>query len=168
MSKKTKTALQITPQNILPAKNEALESLTAWIEAYFRFEVTTLESSQKEQRRDLKTFLEFVFQKNGDDRVGGWTPRLTQAFKAALQKETKANGTRRRSDRTVNRILATVKTFSKWVHRHRPFPLGDPNPKTQVAADCQPLGHRAGHYTGRAAPNSRCRRLADNHWRIVA
>ena len=37
--------------------------------------------------------------------------------------------TARRSDRTVNRMTAHLKTFAKWIHQHRPFPLGQPMAK---------------------------------------
>jgi integrase len=38
--------------------------------------------------------------------------------------------------RTINRMVAHLKTFSKWVHKLRPFPLGDPMEKLRTA----PLG----------------------------
>jgi len=34
--------------------------------------------------------------------------------------------------RTVNRILAHLKTFSKWIHKLRPFPLSDPMAKMKL------------------------------------
>ena len=49
-----------------------------------------------------------------------------------MQKEVKADGTKRRSDRTINRMLATIKTLAKWIHKHRPFPLGDPTSKLKL------------------------------------
>ncbi len=57
------------------------------MEAYFRVEVTTLESSQSVQRRDLALFLSFMVQEVGSDDRAQWTPRLSQAFKVALQKQ---------------------------------------------------------------------------------
>ncbi len=35
-------------------------------------------------------------------------------------------------DRTINRILAHLKTFSKWIHKLKPFPLGDPMEKIKL------------------------------------
>lgn len=125
-------ALQITPPNKLAEQNQALTSLAAWMAAYFQYEVTTLPSSQKEQQRDLKLFLEYVIEENGDDRIDGWSPRLTQSFKIHLQAQKKKDGTRRRSDRTVNRILAHLKTFAKWVHKFRAFKLGEPTARLKL------------------------------------
>jgi integrase len=36
---------------------------------------------------------------------------------------------RRLSDRTINRVIAHLKTFSKWIHKLKPFALGDPMAK---------------------------------------
>jgi len=49
----------------------------------------------------------------------------------SLRKEVKEHGGRRYSDKTINRVIAHLKTFSKWVHKLLPFPLGDPMSKLQ-------------------------------------
>ncbi len=62
--------------------------------AYFEFEVTTMASSQKVQRRDLASFLNFMLAEVGNDKLPNWTPRLSQAFKTWLQNETLGENTR--------------------------------------------------------------------------
>ncbi len=109
------------------------DSLAAWIEAYFRFEVTTSESSQVVQRRDLGRFLAFMQMEEGSDERERWTNRLSRAFVDALRKELTGEGRRRYSDRTIARVVAHLKTFSKWVHKLRPFPLGNPMEKIRAA-----------------------------------
>jgi hypothetical protein len=42
-----------------------------------------------------------------------------------LQRE-KVEGRCRWNDWAVNRVMAHLKTFSKWIHKLRPYPLGDP------------------------------------------
>ena len=54
---------------------------------------------------------------------------MSRAFVDALRSEVKEEGGRRWSDRTVNRIVAHLKTFAKWIHKLRPFPLGNPTEK---------------------------------------
>ncbi len=49
-----------------------------------------------------------------------------------LQGLKKENGQRRFGDRTINRILAHMKTFAKWIHKLRPFPLGNPMEKIRT------------------------------------
>ena len=93
-----------------------------------RCEVTTSERSQQEQRRDLQRFLDFLFESLGSDELQRWTPRVSRAFVDHLRKERKGEE-RRWSDRTINRMLAHLKTFAKWIHKHRAFPLGDPMAK---------------------------------------
>lgn len=69
-----------------------------------------------------------------------WLPRLSKAFQEHLRQDPVRlrykNGEiveRRHSDRTINRILAHLKTFSKWIHKHRPCPLGDPMEKLKLS-----------------------------------
>ena len=120
MPQTVKKALQNTLRNELGSNlvvvNRKIESVATWIAAYFEFEVTTMASSQKVQRRDLASFLNFMLAEVGNDKLPNWTPRLSQAFKTWLQNETLEN-TRRWNDGTVNRVLAHLKTFTKWVNK---------------------------------------------------
>ncbi len=111
----------------LPANSA--ESLLWWVEQYFKFEVTTAASSQAVQRRDLALFIRYVMEESGSDAVRSWTPRLSRSFQDSLRKQIevrKEKTVRRFSDRTINRVIAHLKTFSKWIHKLKPFPLGDP------------------------------------------
>mgnify|MGYP001794551102 CR=1 FL=1 len=132
MSKKPSKTIQNTLQNKLASVSGSESRLRSWMEAYFQYEVTTMESSQRIQRRDLELFLNYLVRESGDDRHTHWIPRLSQNFKTALQHEITETGQRRRNDRTVNRILAHVRTFAKWVHFHKPFPLGQPMAKVKA------------------------------------
>lgn len=130
------------------------DTLPWWLEQYFRFEVTTSTSSQKVQRRDLGLFLSYMLdEERRDDRVA-WSPRLSKSFQSYLKKQT-LEGERRWSDRTVNRIMAHLKTFSKWIHKLRPFPLGDPMEKIKLS----PLG--TGLEIERALTQSERRKMLD-------
>ena len=130
-------------QSIIWVPAGAPDTVDWWAEQYLRYEATTGESSRRVQGRDLGLFVPFMIEEEGRaDRVA-WSPRLSKAFQEHLRREKVsrkgAEGEvveRRRSDRTINRILAHLKTFSKWVHKLRPFPLGDPMEKIKLA----PLG----------------------------
>jgi len=61
-----------------------------------------------------------------------WTPRLSKAFADYLKKKEPAKGRGGYSDRTVNRILAHLKTLAKWIHKLKPFPLGNPMAKIKL------------------------------------
>jgi hypothetical protein len=78
--------------------------------------VTTSQSSWKVQRRDLHLFLDYLIEEEGTDKRVRWTPRLSKGFHDYLRKE-KAGGKRRWNDRTINRVIAHLKTFAKWVHK---------------------------------------------------
>lgn len=118
-------------QSLIRIEEGLPDTVSWWLEQYFRFEVTTGESSQKVQRRDFQLFLDFMFREEGDDRRVAWSPRLSKGFQDNLRRE-KVEGRLRWNDRTVNRIMAHLKTFSKWVHKLRPFPLGDPMAKVAL------------------------------------
>jgi len=110
-------------------------SLAWWIEQYFKFEVTTAASSQTVQKRDLVLFLSYVKEESGGDAAAAWTPRLSRSFQDRLRKEIDLKdgaGKRRLSDRTINRVMAHLKTFSKWIHKLKPFVLGDPMAKVSL------------------------------------
>src|SRR2546421_4296166 len=110
------------------------DDLTWWVEQYFRFEVTTSPASQKVQRRDLALFLRYMRAEERHDQRAAWTPRLSRAFQLHLQCALTLQGTRTWSDKTIVRILAHLKTFAKWVHKLRPFPLGNPMAKLTLPA----------------------------------
>jgi integrase len=131
------------------------DTVSAWAELYFRIEVTTGARSRKEQRRDLQRFLDFVFGELGHDYREFWTNRLSRHFVDTLRKELKDDGTGRCSDRTINRIVAHLKTFSKWIHAHRRFPNGDPMKKIRA------LGESGHLELERALTEDERRRLLD-------
>ena len=55
------------------AKASRWDSLSAWLEFYLTYEVTTPESSRKVQRRDLELFLAFMQGDVKSDVCGQWT-----------------------------------------------------------------------------------------------
>lgn len=146
VGKSVETALQDTLRNDLVRQVGQLDSLRAWVEAYFALEVTTSDSSRKVQRRDLGLLAEFLDGETGSDRVDDWTPRFSRAFLNSLRNTVDEDGSRHSNDRTLNRVIAHLKTFAKWVHRHRPFRLGDPMAKAGVQGKTP---HSARHAMGR-------------------
>jgi len=136
--KTTEKDMQIIEQNTTRNKSGALieikkgfpDRISLWADAYFEFEVTTGEASRKVQKRDLGIFVEFMMTEEGSDERVKWTPRLSKTFKNYLKNN--ETGKKPYMDRTINRTLAHLKTFAKWVHKLRPFPLGDPMAKMKL------------------------------------
>lgn len=60
MSGTSELSTQITLSNNITLFNEGNNSLTQWVEAYFKYEVTTSQNSRKEQLRDIKYFVEYM------------------------------------------------------------------------------------------------------------
>lgn len=105
------------------------DRLAVWLKGYFRFSVATAESSRAVQRRDLERFIRFMVLEEGHDLRPAWTPRLSRAFIEALRNERREDGKRQVADRSINRMMAHLKTFASFVHQHAPLPLGHPTEK---------------------------------------
>lgn len=126
-------AVQIAPPKNKPiATAEIPDDLHQWFALYFATQVTTSPRSQKEQKRDLLLFLTFMAQEFGHTSRSRWSPRVGRDFLNALQNTFNEDGARKWSDRTINRMTAHLKTFAKWIHQHRPFPLGQPMEKIKM------------------------------------
>ena len=119
------SSLIVIPQN-------APDSLRVWARWYFDHAVTTVARSQKEQRRDLNLFIQYMELTEKTDERPRWTPRLSESFKDHLKRSLHEDGSRHWSDRTINRVLTHLKTFAKWVNGLRPFPLGNPMEKIKA------------------------------------
>jgi hypothetical protein len=138
---------------------EPADRLSHWLEGYFRFEATTAESSRQVQRRGLETFILFVVREGGGENRPLWAPRLSRAFVDWLRVELTPEGKRRYSDRTINRMLAHLKTFASWVQASavsaRPSDRQAAGPADHHAPD-----RRAGDDTAGAPAPARCNHAA--------
>jgi integrase len=123
-----KSNQKATPNNLglVVIPKNAPDGLRIWAQWYFDHAVTTMERSRKEQRRDLALFLKFMELTEKTDARPKWTPRLSEEFKEHLRKALDEDSSRQWSDRTINRVITHLKTFAKWVHGLRSFPLGNP------------------------------------------
>lgn len=119
------SSLMMIPKN-------APDGLRTWTRWYFEHAVTTVARSQKEQQRDLNLFLQYMMLTEKTDERPRWTPRLSESFKDHLKRAFHEDGSRQWSDRTINRMLTHLKTFAKWIHGLRPFPLGNPMGKIKT------------------------------------
>src|SRR5262245_56130083 len=131
------------------------DGLGWWVTQYFQHAVTTSPASQQVQRRDLGLFLRYLQAEEGTDQRLAWTPRLARAFQLHLRQTLTPEGRRAWSDKTIQRILAHLKTFATWVHTHQPFPLGHPMATIKLPA----LG--TGLEVDRALTAAERRRLLD-------
>ncbi|MCP3922751.1 MAG: tyrosine-type recombinase/integrase [Desulfobacterales bacterium] len=123
--------------NFLVSKSEEKDLISVWFDLYFEVEVTTVKKSIEVQKRDLKLFIKFMIDEKGSDLRKIWTPKLSQDFKHYLSTLLDSYGSRRWGDKTVNRILAHLKTFAKWINKIAEFPLGNPMEKIKN----KPLGN---------------------------
>lgn len=137
----TEFALQKASHKNLPATIEEMsDDLRQWYTLYFAEEVTTAKSSQKEQERDLLLFLAFMMETAGNLNRLSWSSPFSKEFQEALKNAQKENGTRRWADSSIDRKIAHLKTFVKWIHRLRPFRLGEPTRKLKgLATGMRPL-----------------------------
>lgn len=103
------------------------DSLLSWAEFYYHVYVkgSPLKTEQA-KHRDLQKFLTFVMQEVGHDHVDSWTPAVTRHFLKSLQQIVSGNTQKPYKATTINRILASVRHFARWLHKQRPLLAGDP------------------------------------------
>jgi len=126
-------------QQLATLRPQKEDTLNFWLNLFFSIEVSNSVKSQKQQHRDIEIFRTFLIKTEGTDNRLLWTPRLTRLYLDYLRIET-IDGQRRWSDRTINRMLASLKTFAKWVDfitqrpefGFKPFPLGNPMRKIKA------------------------------------
>ena len=99
---------------LVPRRAVGQDGLGWWVEQYFQHAVTTSPASQQVQRRDLGLFLRYLHAEEGTDQRLAWTPRLARAFQQHIRQTLTPEGCRAWSDKTIQRILAHLKTFATW------------------------------------------------------
>ena len=100
-------------------------------------------------------FRDFLIEEMGSDERRFWTPRLSKAFKDHLKKVEWRKGKIGYSDRTINRTMAHLKTFAKWIHKLYLFPWATPWPNLKL----MPVG--TGLEVERAISPAERRRILD-------
>jgi len=129
-------SLQIGSHKNQTGKNGVLvltgpdDGVSWWLTQYLTHEVTTADSSKRAQHKDIVHFFCFMMREEGTDDRPRWTPRLSRAFQDHLRSLINdKTGGREYADSSISRKMAHLKTFAKWIHKLRPFPLGDPMEK---------------------------------------
>ena len=121
---KLETKTEIVPMNasaamMLPRQRQ--DSLLAWFELYLGTQVGDPESNTfKAKKNDLQKFVEFISESSGTDHPDQWTKSITEGFLRKLYKKQDFAAS------TVNRALATLRHTAKWIHKQRPFLVGNP------------------------------------------
>jgi integrase/recombinase XerD len=107
-----------TVSDLLP--KESAGELASWFTLYMEVEgLASADNTGAAKRRDLQAFLDYFTKAVGTDKREFWTRSITEGFMKALAKSGK-------KPTTMNRVLATLKHAASWIHRHEPFPAGNP------------------------------------------
>lgn len=114
----------------LKNKNSKIEdknSIIFWIKNYFEKIVSGgKETTIKAKKNDLQKFLFFYYKEIGSYHIDYWTPSITKAFQKAFQKENSKRTGKPYKATTINRVFASLKHCSRWIHERKPFIAGDP------------------------------------------
>lgn len=103
------------------------QSLTAWVRLYAQVHIKGApEKTEQAKTRDLAKFLDFYQLEVGQDHVDSWTPAVTKHFQKLLTKTISPRTQKPYDPNTVNRIMATIRHFGRWLHHQRPLLAGDP------------------------------------------
>ncbi len=106
------------------------DSVVAWFNLYMTIEVGDSNGNTfKAKAGDLSRFLSYFRETTRSDHPDQWTISISKSFLTyLLRAKAKSDGTKF-SPSTVNRILATVRSAARWIHRQRPFLAGFPMDK---------------------------------------
>jgi len=110
-----------------PTGSSQEDSLVAWARFYYNVHVKgSPPKTEQAKQRDLQKFLTFVTQEVGHDHIDSWTPAVTKHFLQNLKNTVSGNNQQPYKPTTINRILATVRHFARWLHKQRPLLADDP------------------------------------------
>lgn len=112
---------------IRPDKLNNKDSLPVWTQGYFQAHVVGAPvKTQQAKHSDLEKFLQFFKTEVGHYHIDGWTPVVTKQFQQSLLKTLSPITGKFYQEATVNRVLATVRHFGRWIHNQRPLLAGNP------------------------------------------
>ncbi|WP_378411397.1 tyrosine-type recombinase/integrase [Rhodocytophaga aerolata] len=137
---------------------KSVESLADWMAFYCDTKVAGgSPHTERAKWADLQKFLLFYTSQLGHDRVSYWTSSMSKSFQKHLQNtprgegvvkegaaEKKKNGEWKRANQpltatSINRIMATLRHFARWLHKQRPFVTGLPVEGTKDIMIEQPV-----------------------------
>ncbi|MCA9140814.1 MAG: tyrosine-type recombinase/integrase [Planctomycetales bacterium] len=107
------------------------ESIVFWLTKYWQNKVLgSPEGTVRAKKSDLELFVLFFCDVVGSDSVDFWTPSVTKSFRSWMAKAEPLQPKRRfikaYAPTSINRTLATLRHFAKFVMAVRPFESGDP------------------------------------------
>lgn len=107
------------------------ESLFHWAMQYWKNKVVgSPDGTLRAKKADLELFLAFFLEVVGSDHVDYWTPSVTKRFCTWLGMANTQRPKRRHqkpySPNSINRTLATLRHFAKYVESSRKFEAGSP------------------------------------------
>jgi integrase/recombinase XerD len=106
---------------------EQVTSLVAWAELYYQIHVKGAPlTTQRAKYADMARFLVFFQATLHADHIDQWTPAVTKHFLTHLKTVPSPVTGQLYKPTTINRVLATVRHFARWVHQQRPLLAGDP------------------------------------------
>lgn len=121
----TKTDKILDAPTALAPRNPS--SLVGWADLYFRVQVLgSPRKTEEAKKRDLSLFLSFFGEEVGHDQVDGWTPSVSKSFLRQLKEKVSPQTKKLLSPTTVNRVMASVRHFGRWLHKRRPLLAGNP------------------------------------------
>lgn len=133
MTKELTKLARIDSQHAIALPNTAIreqDSIAYWLKSYWE---TKVEGSPKgtvrSKRDDLQLFLNFFGQVVGSDHIDDWTPSISKSFKTWLQQadpDPPRKHMKSYAPSSINRMLATLRHFAKFIGETRKFEAGSP------------------------------------------
>jgi len=114
-------------------------SLTQWALKYYADKVIgSPTKTMQSKRNDLKKFLAFFNAEIGHDNVDSWTLSVSKNFQERLRQTISPISGEPYRATTVNRIMATIGHFCRWMTKERTLLGGNPFDGIQEIAEDDP------------------------------
>ena len=130
----TQTLPQILSENqpiVQQSVNNEKETIAYWLNRYWQIKVIgSPEGTLRAKRDDLQLFSNFFSDIVGCGAVDFWTPSVSKSFKSWLQQDAPKKPVRKHqkayAPTSINRKLATLRHFARFLAEQRPFEAGNP------------------------------------------
>jgi len=111
--------------DLVPARRR--DSLLAWFEVYMEVDGKAgADKTVLAKADDLRRFAQFFFEATGGDNIDQWTRSVSGDFVKYLARTPSPRTGKPLAPATINRVLATLRTAARWIHKQRPFLAGWP------------------------------------------
>jgi site-specific recombinase XerD len=127
MYKNSHQITKLKEANLIHNSDLANKNLCYYANKYFcLFVENSSTHTERAKKTDLNSFLVYYIETLGSDDTKLWTPSITRGFQKMLAKRVSSKTKTNYAATTINRIIAAIQHFGRWLHKEIHLPGGHP------------------------------------------